>query len=326
MRPSSKSIPIQKSSGFGLSHFIALRSLLWGAVLGILGFLIYDRWFPPAIDQMVNDRLQAMMVMMSSSTSVLDKDVVILGIDDASLRLDAESVRSGAPRRSVREVVTLALEALHGLGPKVVAVDVLLLDAGTDPGEDDRLEKAIRRYKPSQLLLASKVTRSLSGDRNEERAPYSKFRLQGPGALAPGFVDIPEESDGFARYIQVAGVVKRGDEYPGNRVPKFHQVVEYLALAAARAYKEWPAPVRGTGGWEGRAADGKVIYRVPTVYGQSLPIPFSEYPGSIPVIELADLLADSSNKALASRVAGKLCFWGRPTRRAKICTGRPSRG
>ena len=51
-----------------LRFFVSRRSLVCGAVLGILTFLIYDAWFPPAIDQMVNDRLEAMVVSLSPSS------------------------------------------------------------------------------------------------------------------------------------------------------------------------------------------------------------------------------------------------------------------
>ena len=81
-----------------------------------------------------------LMTRLSDAKYVsLDPEAVVVAIDEATLR-----ARGGM--RSIRPILTDALEQIDAAQPKAVALDVILSDKGDD-GEDTRLEAALHDTK-----------------------------------------------------------------------------------------------------------------------------------------------------------------------------------
>ncbi|MGA3203247.1 MAG: CHASE2 domain-containing protein [Bryobacteraceae bacterium] len=117
-------------------------------------------------------------------------DAVSLKTSAVVVAIDEDTLRAQGGMRSIRPILTEALRQLAEVGPKVVASDVVLADAG-DPAEDARLAAALLATK--HLILPCE----LIGGKWED--PLPAFRA---GGAALGHVHLAEQSaDGVNRQI-----------------------------------------------------------------------------------------------------------------------------
>lgn len=116
-------------------------------------------------------------------------NAVVVTIDD-----DAFHSKGGV--RNLRSIAALALERIATARPKVTAIDLILADPG-DPGEDARLEAALRNTR--NLVLATDVVND--GWEN----PLPRFRA---AAAAVGHTMADEESRGVTREISLERAVR----------------------------------------------------------------------------------------------------------------------
>jgi signal transduction histidine kinase len=122
-----------------------------------------------------------------------DPESALLTIDEATL------LEMGGIRR-LRNIVAEGLERLSAASPKVVAIDLTLVEDG-DPVDDERLEAAMRNM-PNLVLAAEMLPR---GEGWQE--PLPRF---GEWATAVGHVHAaPDELDGVNRQIPLEKATKR---------------------------------------------------------------------------------------------------------------------
>jgi signal transduction histidine kinase len=155
-------------------------ALYWTAVAASLAVSLPVAWSPLAvrIDNSASDWL-----MRLHSRGAWPPETVIVAIDDASFQ-------SLGGVRGLRGALSEALLRIAAAKPKVVAVDVILADAG-DPREDARLAAALGAVKP--LVLSCELLREGWQD------PIPSFRLH---ASAVGHVHAdPDPLDGISRTI-----------------------------------------------------------------------------------------------------------------------------
>ncbi len=120
-------------------------------------------------------------------------ECAVLAIDEATLRH-----RGGI--RNMRRTVAEVLEAIASAGPRVVAIDLTLVDRG-DPADDARLEAAMKRMK--SLVLAAEMLPDGSG----WQEPLPEFCRW---ASAVGHVHAaPDDLDGINRQIPLEKAAAR---------------------------------------------------------------------------------------------------------------------
>lgn len=115
----------------------------------------------------------------------------VLAIDDATFR-------SMGGVRSVRSILAGALEAIAPVEPKLVAIDLVLADAG-DPAEDARLERAFSGTR--NLILATVL------DGGQWELPLARFRRYS-AAVGEALAD-QESRDGVTRQIPLEAAAGR---------------------------------------------------------------------------------------------------------------------
>jgi adenylate cyclase len=274
-----------------------------GLVVGLLAYGVHELGALSWADRFAYDAWVALAAEIGTRPTAIERDVIVVGIDEASHR---RATAPGGP--GLRGLVAGALDSLRPLAPGLVVVDVLMSDPG--PAEADAaLEASLRSYPPGRVLLASRINPGQQGRIAREELPLDRFRAA--GALW-GYVDVPEDPDGIVRRVQVAGYVAAPEPAAAGDPSERPALAAYLALAAARAYRSWPLPTWTGTAWEGArgSQDSRAApaYRVPTSSGEAFSyMPYADLPGELPVIELAHL---SRGPLDLQRIRGKLVLLG----------------
>lgn len=193
------------------------------------------------------------------------------------LAIDENTLRRMGGQRNYRTQLAEALERISAARPKVVAIDMILADASTEP-EDARLERALRAT-PS-LVIATE----LIDDKWEDPIP----RFRPPDAVLAQV--LPYKPDGVSRLIPLE-----------QRIPRDRRWA--LALEAYRVYRGAPPPLESPDDVEVAG----IRIPAPNKHGQDRPMLVRFLANGIPRIAIADLV---SRPSLAAEVTGKAVFIG----------------
>jgi adenylate cyclase len=253
---------------------------LWGAGLGAM-HLRGDMWFLSRVEATMTD----IRTVLRGQRPAPDL-VTIVVIDD-------ELVRNEGGYPLERATIARILDAIDRLGPKAVAIDLLLADRGTEAG-DQALVATLSR---SNAVLAAAAV--FSG---------SKQRLEaGEHALS----DIPK-ADRFVRPLQMfadvaaTGVVNVATDQTGT--PRFVPMVftdgdrieaSFALRAVALAAGEDPKIEA-----DGVSIGGRFVA---TDLGHALPVGFYGPHGTIRTISAAAVL---NGRALADDISGRIVVIG----------------
>jgi len=160
------------------------NTLLYIAILAgcfVVGYLVSLTSVGVRFDDILYDVLTKSLARIDAAS--LKTNAVVVAIDEDTLR-----ARGGM--RNVRQILAGALDQLREIGPRVVAVDVLLADA-TDRRDDARLAASLLATK--NLILPCELID------NKWEDPLPEFKTS---AVALGHVHLAEVSaDGVNRQI-----------------------------------------------------------------------------------------------------------------------------
>ena len=208
---------------------------LMGVMIVMLGFGLFP-FGRALIDRM--DRSMGDWIIRNSGGPAEKEELVLLGIDEASMALDAldPAEVSASPALSLmgdripwsREVWAHAIDRLAGAGAKLVILD-LIFSSASDPQADAALAAAIQRY-PGRVVLISTFSEGGADDAGGVYTliePYEVF-LEGTTEPRVGFSNFKlDAQDGLvrgARYTTTKGIENEGLRRSGER--------EYRSLAA----------------------------------------------------------------------------------------------
>jgi adenylate cyclase len=208
---------------------------LVGIVVVMLGFGVFPLG-RALIDR--TDRALGDWIVRSSGGPPEKKELVLLGIDEASLALDAldPAEIAASPILSMmstrfpwdRRVWAQAIDRLAGAGAKLIILD-LIFSSASDPEADAELAAAIQRY-PGRVVLVSTFSSGGAEEHGEGYnliEPYHAF-LEGDTEPRVGFSNFNlDPNDGLvrsARYTTTQGIENEGLRLNGER--------EYRSLAA----------------------------------------------------------------------------------------------
>lgn len=206
---------------------------------GVLIILLGFGWFP--VGRALMDRTDRSLgdwIIRNSGGPPEKKELVLLGIDEASMALDAldPAEIDASPTLSMmgdrfpwsRKVWAQAIDRLAGAGAKLVVID-LIFSSESDPEADAELAAAIQRY-PGKVVLISTFS---EGGADAEGGLYTliePYELFLEGSIEPriGFSNFKlDANDGLvrsARYTTTLGMENEGVRRAGER--------EYRSLAA----------------------------------------------------------------------------------------------
>lgn len=175
---------------------------LWLTVLAALLAAAWGGWLAQAHlrgGSSVVDRLEASLTdlrFLASGTSAPPAGIMILAIDDDTVRALGTYP---LPRRDLARII----ESVAALGPRAVAVDLLLLEAGP-PADDDRLAGALARI-PSVLAAAALFEHGETAPRWGSGLPVARGLLlpRDPmaAAAASGLVNVATDHGGVPRHV-----------------------------------------------------------------------------------------------------------------------------
>jgi len=254
---------------------------LWGGFLGF-GQLNGDAWFLERVESTMVD----MRTLLRGARPAPGK-VLIVAIDDETARVEGKYPIS-------RGTLARIVDAVTARGPSVVALDMLLLDAG-DPPDDQALAASLSRTR--SVLAAAAV--------------YGRGTMPAPPSADPAFTGIPVANsfvlprDEFATNAAI-GVVNIATDHAGT--PRFVPMVfrdarrielSFPLQAASMALDVAPAfePNRVM------LAD-KVIA---TDVGQRVPIAYYGPRGTVETVSAAAVLAGKLDR---SKVEGRIVVIG----------------
>jgi adenylate cyclase len=253
-----------------------LIAAIWGWTLGYLHMREGTDFLERTEASLADLRSQVL------GTSTPPSIVSIIAIDDQT------AAANGYPLKRV--VLARLLEEISALKPKVVSLDILLVDAGPESG-DAALANSLRQV-PSVIAAAGvfpKSIQSVTPDPDDPLAtipvasemllPNARFA----DAAAIGVVNVSTDQTGTPRYIPL---ISRG---AGRVDSSFPLRVASMALGTNPAF----TPAALTLGER----------RIPTDAGQRLPLTFYGPRGTIPTISALDVLAGKLDaKAVEGRV------------------------
>lgn len=212
-----------------------LLACLAGVAVVMLGFGVFalGRTFIERTDRAVGD-----WMIRSSGGPPEKKELVLLGIDEASLALDSldPAEIAASPALSMmgtrfpwdRRVWAMAIDRLAGAGAKLIILD-LIFSSASDPEADAELAAAIQRY-PGRVILISTFSQGgaeEAGGVYQLIEPHSLF-LEGEAEPRVGFSNFKlDPLDGLvrnARYTTTLGMENEGLRRTGER--------EFRSLAA----------------------------------------------------------------------------------------------
>jgi len=202
-------------------------------VMLAFGVFSFGRVFIERMDRAVGDWI----VGMSGGPPEKD-ELVLLGIDEASLALDAldPAEVAASPALSLmsarfpwdRRVWAMAIDRLAGAGAKLIVLD-LIFSSASDPEADAELAAAIQRY-PGRVVLVSTFSQGETGEIGGVYnliEPHPVF-LEGKSEPRIGFANFRlDPLDGLvrkARYTTTRGIENEGLRRSGER--------EFRSLAA----------------------------------------------------------------------------------------------
>lgn len=253
---------------------------LWGAALGVAQF---------NGDVPILGRLEATLTDFRTLIrgEIRPPDLVtIVAIDDAVV----DEVKSyPLPRATLARII----DGIADLGPRAIAVDILLLDPGPDEG-DRLLAQALARH-PSVIagaaIFPAGGTAPAADDGPLARIPIAdQFLLPMPifsQAAAIGIVNVGTDQDGTPRSAPL--VFRTRD-----------RVEESMALRVAAAIDGSDPVIE-----PGRVTVGSRV--IPTDLGQNLPLAFYGPRGTIPTIGAGDVL---NGRVDRQRIAGRIVVVG----------------
>lgn len=249
---------------------------LWGL---FLGYLHYEDRAP------VLDRIEATLTDIRSlliGRRTPPDGVTIIAIDDRT----AGSEGYPLPRATLARLI----DRIHAVGPRIVALDLLLIDPGPEIG-DSALTAALAKGRSiigaaAIFPQASQMVRTLDGD------PLSRI---------PVAQDLALPLKRFADVADVA-IVNVTTDHTGT--PRF---VPLIARSEGRLDIAFPLRVaaRALEADPVFDADGIMLggQRIATDYGQRLPVTFYGPRGTIPTISAADVLSgDIAVETLKDRI------------------------
>jgi adenylate cyclase len=201
------------------------------------------------------------------------KDLVLLGIDDASLALDGldPGEIAASPTLSLmkqrfpwdRRVWAAAIDRLAGAGAKLIVLD-LIFSEPSDPEADAELAAAIKRH-PGRVLLGSVISPGGAGGGNVFMLvePDEQFIEAGPRI---GYVNFYRDPiDGLerkARYTTTLGIENEGKRRKGE--PEFRSFAAEVIDAMGGEVPSGDQELRFSGRDETGAAN---VYAPRSVYG-----------------------------------------------------------
>lgn len=246
---------------------------LWGAALGYQHWR-GNPWFLDRVEATMTD-LRTLLRGVRPAPDI----VTIVAIDDAA------ASRAGGyplPRAALADIIA----ALAGLGPKAIAIDLLLVDPGPEPGDTD-LVAALAAGRSIIAAAAVYADGSQwvegSGNASLDRVPHAE-RLLLPlgrfGAVAAiGVVNVATDFSGTPRAVPM--VFRAGDRLQAS-----------LPLrTAAVATGEDPDVQPGSVTVAGRT--------IPTDIGNLLPLNFYGARGTVRTLSAAEVLAGRLDPVLA---------------------------
>lgn len=211
---------------------------LLGVLLVMLGFGVFP--FRPVIDKV--DSALGVWIIRNSGGPAEKKELVLLGIDEASMALDSldpDEIASN-PTLSLmndrfpwdRRVWAEAIDRLAGAGAKLIVFDLIFTSA-SDPEADAAFAAAIQRH-PGKVVLVSVLSEGgaeNSGGLYSLIEPYDLF-LTSDTPLFVGYANFKVDAlDGLvrkARFSTTLGIENEGVSGNGER--------EFRSLAAEVIY------------------------------------------------------------------------------------------
>ncbi len=244
---------------------------LSGVVVVMLVFGVFDqgREVVQRMDRALGDR-----IVRYSGGPPEKKELVLLGIDDASLALDAPDPAEVAASPALtlmsqrfpwdRRVWADAIDRLAAAGAKLVVLDLLFTEP-SGPEADAALAAAIRRH-PGLVVLGSvfsPVEGNEFGDNFILVEPDQQFLEAEPRLGYTNFrPDIIDGSVRSARYTSTLTFENKGKRLTGE--PEFRSLAAEVIHAMGKAVPEGDQELRFAGTDKGGAAD---IYAPKSIYG-----------------------------------------------------------
>jgi adenylate cyclase len=203
-----KSPLVNTSKSFAVKRFRALsdRSALVAAagalLVGLLLAAPAAREWCARLDAGLQDQM-----LRSAGGPAEREDLVFLGIDEASLKMDVGAdliagdetlVRMARRFPWDRRVYAAAIDRLLDAGARLVVIDLVMAE-GSDPEADAALAEMIARHR-GRVVLASAFAPMASGDDGFTLSePLPEFLGDGPDWTRSGYVNFRPHSDGLVR-------------------------------------------------------------------------------------------------------------------------------
>ena len=250
-----------------------------GIVIVMLGFgrlpsLDGRGWFPNGwllIERI--DREFGDWIIRNSGGPPEKKELVLLGIDDASMALDGldPSEIAASPVLSLmnqrfpwdRRVWAGVIDRLAGAGAKLIVLDLIFSEA-SDPEADAELAAAIKRH-PGKVVLASVFSPGGAGAGNEFMLlePDEQFLEAEPRIGYVNFYKDPVDGlERMGRFTTTLGIENEGRPRSGE--PEFRSIAGEVIHAMGSEVPSGGHELRFAGRDETGAAD---LYAPKSVYG-----------------------------------------------------------
>ncbi|MBL9116132.1 MAG: adenylate/guanylate cyclase domain-containing protein [Verrucomicrobiaceae bacterium] len=189
-------------------HPLVLSLVVGGAVLVALCYV-----FEPMASKLVTqERVMLDGLHTTSKPAPVRKDVIILGIDDASLKLDSlwpEDLEASPALKLMqtqwpwpRGAWAHILDKVFSAGASRVFIDVTFRGPSTDPAQDRTLADALKRHGP-KIVLAKKFETSTVGNEtvSELTLPHEAVTGPPPHHFLTGFVNLWPDFDQVVRTV-----------------------------------------------------------------------------------------------------------------------------
>ena len=219
------------------------------------------------------DRVFGDWIIRRSGGPPEKEQLVLLGIDDASLTLDAldPAEIAASPALSLmsqrfpwdRRVWAQAIDRLAEAGAKLIVLDLIFSEA-SDPEADAELAAAIKRH-PRQVLLASAISPGGADGGNVFMLiePDEQFLEAGPRVGYVNFSRDPVDGlERIARYTTTLGIENEGRRRSGE--PEFRSMAAEVIHEMGSEVPSGDKELRFAGRDETGAAD---LYAPKSIYG-----------------------------------------------------------
>ena len=246
---------------------------LVGILIVMLGFGEFERFPNGWVLIERTDRAIGDWIIRRSGGPVEKNELVLLGIDDASMSLDGldPAELAASPALSLinqrfpwdRRVWAEAIDRLAGAGAKLIVLDLIFAEA-SDAAADAELAAAIQRH-PGRVVLASVISPGGAGEGNVFMLvePDERFLEAGPRLGYVNFYRDPVDGlERKARYTTTLGIENEGKRRSGE--PEFRSLAAEVIHAMGAEVPTGDQELRFAGLDETGAAD---IYAPKSIYG-----------------------------------------------------------